>query len=109
MIYKTLVGLKADLSPAEIPEILANKLKIDNRSTKERNDTCTSSENSDDSNNENESEISNEDNKSKFVNSARPRNESPESRKVRYILFIFLCIMFNFELINLSLCLILGT
>lgn len=109
MIYKTLVGLKADLSkPAEIPEILANKLKIDSKSTKERNDTCTSSENSDNSNNENESEISNEDNKSKFVNSARPRNESPESRKVRYI-FIFLCIMFNFELINLSLCLILGT
>lgn len=88
LIYKTLIGLKADLSkPAETPEILANKHKADNKS-KEGSDTCTSSEDSDDFDSENESETDNEDNKSKFVNSARPRNESPESRKVRYSFFL---------------------
>ncbi|KAL6260388.1 hypothetical protein P5V15_007916 [Pogonomyrmex californicus] len=83
LIYKTLIGLKADLSkPAETPEILASKHK--DKDMKKENDSYTSSENSDNSDNENESETSNEDNKqSKFVNSARPRNESPESRKAR--------------------------
>lgn len=92
--------MKADLSkPAETPEILANKHKTDSKSIKDGNDTCTSSEDSENSNSENESETSNEDNnKSKFINSARPRNESPESRKVKYLLFIFLCIMFNFRI-----------
>lgn len=81
LIYKTLIGLKADLSkPAETPEILANKHKAD-KSTKEGSDTCTSAEDSADS--DSESETGSEDNKSKFVNSARPRNESPESRKAR--------------------------
>lgn len=89
LIYKTLIGLKADLSkPAETPEILANKHKADSKSMKEGSDR-TSSEGSDDSDSENESETDSEDNKSKFVNSARPRNESPESRKVRFV-FIFL-------------------
>lgn len=92
LIYKTLIGLKADLSkPAEIPEILANKHKTDSKSTKEGSDVCTSSEDSDNSDSENESETGSEDNKSKFINSARPRNESPESRKVRCVLLIFLC------------------
>lgn len=92
LIYKTLIGLKADLSkPAETPEILANKHKTDNKSMKERSDASTSSEDSNDSDSENESETGSEDdnNRSKFVNSARPRNESPESRKVRFV-FIFL-------------------
>lgn len=90
LIYKTLIGLKADLSkPAEKPEILANKHKADSKSTKEGSDICTSSEESDDSDSENENETDSEDNKIKFVSSARPRNESPESRKVS-TLFIFL-------------------
>ncbi|KAL0124767.1 hypothetical protein PUN28_006551 [Cardiocondyla obscurior] len=85
LIYKTLIGLKADLSkPAETPEILTNKHKADSKSMKDGSDACTSSENSEDSDTENESETDSEDdNKSKFVNSARPRNESPESRKMR--------------------------
>ncbi|KAG5321814.1 RIOK1 kinase, partial [Acromyrmex heyeri] len=84
LIYKTLIGLKADLSkPAEKPEILANKHKADSKSTKEGSDICTSSEESDDSDSENESETDSENNKLKFVSSARPRNESPESRKAR--------------------------
>lgn len=86
LIYKTLIGLKADLSkPAETPEILANKHKTDNKNIKEGSDANTSSEDSDDSDSENESETGseNDDNKSKFVNSARPKNESSESRKVR--------------------------
>jgi len=103
LIYKTLIGLKADLSkPAETPEILANKHKAD--STKEGSDTCTSSENSDESDSENESETGSDDNKSKFINSARPRNESPESRKVRYVLFNFFCVTMHLlisRLINL--------
>lgn len=90
LIYKTLIGLKADLSkPAEKPEILANKHKADSKSMKEGSDICTSSEESGDSDSENESETDSEDNKIKFVSSARPRNESPESRKVS-VLFIFL-------------------
>jgi len=90
LIYKTLIGLKADLSkPAETPEILANKQKTDSESIKEGSDACTSSEDSDDSENGGETD-SEDNNKSKFVNSARPRNESPESRKVRCVLFIFL-------------------
>ncbi|XP_072766157.1 serine/threonine-protein kinase RIO1 [Anoplolepis gracilipes] len=79
LIYKTLIGLKADLSkPAETPEILADKHKKDNKNIEDESDTC-SSEGSDNSDSENDSE----DNKSKFVNSARPRNESPDSKKAR--------------------------
>lgn len=106
LIYKTLIGLKADLSkPAETPEILANKHKADSGDTKEGSDASTSSEDSDDSDSENESEIDSEDNKSKFVNSARPRNESPESRKVRFV-FIFLrnyVFLFNIFIILIDL------
>lgn len=91
LIYKTLMGLKADLSkPAETPEILAGKHKKDNKDVEEESDTCSSSKGSDNSDSENDS-----DNKSKFVNSARPRNESPDSKKVRFMLFLFLYILFN--------------
>lgn len=80
LIYKTLIGLKADLSkPAETPEILADKHKKYNKDVEEESDSsCSSSEDSDNSDSENESE-----NRSKFVNSARPRNESPDSKKAR--------------------------
>lgn len=89
MIYKTLIGLKADLSkPAETPEILANKHKKNNKNIEEENSSCcSSSEDSDNSDSENNSETKSDDNESKFVNSARPRNESPDSKKVRYIFF----------------------
>ncbi|XP_020296212.1 serine/threonine-protein kinase RIO1-like [Pseudomyrmex gracilis] len=85
LIYKTLIGLKADLSkPAETPEILANKYKAHNKNIKEQSDICCSSESSDISNSEYDSEIEiMDDIKSKFINSARPRNESPESKKIR--------------------------
>lgn len=90
LIYKTLIGLKADLSkPAEAPEILADKHKKD-KNTEKESDTCSFSEDSDNSESENDSETKSEDNKSKFINSARPRNESPDSKKVRYMLLLFL-------------------
>nr|XP_012221732.1 PREDICTED: serine/threonine-protein kinase rio1 [Linepithema humile] len=83
LIYKTMLGLKSDLSsPAKVPEILENK----------HNKDRTSSFNSDSENSEDDSEDDSEDNsetgseefeKSKFVNSARPRDESPDSRKIR--------------------------
>lgn len=98
LIYKTLIGLKADLSkPAETPEILVNKLKTDSNCVEEENDICSSSfEHSDVSDRENESEIENMDNiKSKFVNSARYRNESPESKKVRYKQIYFISISYE--------------
>ncbi|KAM0735907.1 Serine/threonine-protein kinase RIO1 [Formica fusca] len=83
LIYKTLIGLKADLSkPAEAPEILADKHKKD-KNTEKESDTCSFSEDSDNSESENDSETKSEDNKSKFINSARPRNESPDSKKAR--------------------------
>lgn len=78
LIYKTLIGMKADLSkPAEIPEIIATKddhLGDVNSSNSEED---SDSDDSDDStNNDNEKD-------SKFINAARPRNESPESKKAR--------------------------
>ncbi|CAD1479178.1 unnamed protein product, partial [Heterotrigona itama] len=79
LIYKTLIGLKPDLSkPIDTPEILSKNLKkIDNTEEKDN-----SSEEIDDSEDEN-SEENIAENESKFVNSARPRNESPNSRKAR--------------------------
>lgn len=86
LIYKTMLGLKSDLSsPAKVPEILEKK------HNKDRTSSC----NSDSESSEDDSESDSEDNseaeseksvKSKFVNSARPRDESPESRKVRFFL-----------------------
>ncbi|XP_043509004.1 serine/threonine-protein kinase RIO1 isoform X2 [Frieseomelitta varia] len=77
LIYKTLIGLKSDLSkPIDTPEILSKNLKeMDNTEEKDN-----SSEETDDSKVEN-SEEENTENESKFVNSARPRNESPNSKK----------------------------
>jgi len=100
LIYKTLVGLKADLSkPAETPEILVNKYKQGNGDMKIENDSSEDIANSD---SEINSEIESEnENKSKFVNSARPRNESPESKKVKYVLFYYLYILFNIIMIQL--------
>lgn len=80
LIYKTLVGLKADLSkPSETPAIIADKSKKDsenNDSEEEEDDVSSDSNDSDEEN-------SSDKNESKFVSSARPRNESPESKKAR--------------------------
>lgn len=78
LIYKTLIGMKSDLSkPVEIPEIIATK-------DGNLNDDISSSNSDVDSDSENsDNEMNNEDEKnSKFINAARPRNESLESKKV---------------------------
>lgn len=78
LIYKTLVGLKADLSkPICTPEILT-KVDKDTSDIEANN----SSDESDSSDEDEDNEEGNE-NETKFVNSARPRNESPESKKAR--------------------------
>lgn len=94
LIYKTLIGLKADLSqPAETPEILADKYEKDKEDTRVESDDSEDSNTSDnetDSETESENEI-----KSKFVNSARPRNESLESKKVKYVFFLTASLIFH--------------
>ena len=81
LIYKTLVGLKADLSkPIDTPEILAK----DSKEAKDGGDDDDSTDGTDNSEQDESSEEEClEENESKFVTSARPRNESPESRKAR--------------------------
>ncbi|XP_076178335.1 RIO kinase 1 isoform X2 [Ptiloglossa arizonensis] len=80
LIYKTLVGLKADLSkPVDTPEILAKDFKGTNN-LEEKKDLSEEIESEEDEDSEEESVLENE---SKFVNSARPRNESLESKKAR--------------------------
>lgn len=70
LIYQKIVGLKDDLSgPQNTPAILEN-------------DDCNST---DDSTSDEESIDSDE--KSKFSNSARPKNEDADSKKVRYYNF----------------------
>lgn len=83
MIYKTLVGLKADLSkPIDTPEILSKHYK-------EPNDVDKTDESTDELDNSEEDQSSEDEdaaeNDSKFVTSARPRNESPDSKKVTYL------------------------
>ncbi|CAL7942943.1 unnamed protein product [Xylocopa violacea] len=76
LIYKTLVGLKADLSaPVDTPEILSKDSKKAS-SVEESDDSSEEISDSEEDENVVESE-------SKFVNSARPRNESPDSKKAR--------------------------
>lgn len=71
LIYKTLIGLKADLStPALRPEILS----------KEESESDGADEGSDEESSE-ESE-----DESKFVNSSRPKNETVEDKKVKIAL-----------------------
>ncbi|XP_076639601.1 RIO kinase 1 [Colletes latitarsis] len=81
LIYKTLVGLKADLSkPINTPEILASHSKKIS-DAEEKDDSSEEIDNSEeDEDSEEESVLNSE---SKFVNSARPRNESLESKKAR--------------------------
>ncbi|XP_015182671.1 PREDICTED: serine/threonine-protein kinase RIO1-like isoform X1 [Polistes dominula] len=83
LIYKTLFGLKADLSkPNKEPEVITkkfNKSITDNNEEEEEDSSddesvCSSNVDTDNDSKENEQ---------KFTNSARPRNESPESKKAR--------------------------
>lgn len=68
LIYQKIVGLKEDLSgPQNTPALLENK---DGEST---NDTS-----------EEEEDIDTDEEKSKFANSARPKNEDAESKRVRF-------------------------
>lgn len=90
LIYKTMLGLKSDLSsPAKVPEILENKHSKDRTSSfnfdseNSEDDSEGNSEGNSEDNDETESETE-EFVKSKFVNSARPKDESPESKKVRF-------------------------
>lgn len=67
LVYTTVTGIKSDLSgPQQIPEILDNT--VENSSS---NDSDSTSNDSD-----------SEEDKKQFVSSARPRDESPNSRKV---------------------------
>lgn len=76
LIYKTLVGLKADLSePQKKPEILENEEKVRSE--------FSSSEGESESDEELSGEDEDSEEGSKFVNSARPRNESLEDKKAR--------------------------
>lgn len=70
--------MKSDLSkPVEIPEIIAAKnLHDENDDASSNSEEDSDSENSDDSANDEDEKTS------KFVNAARPRNESLESKKV---------------------------
>ena len=68
LIYQKLVGLKDDLSgPQDKPSIL------------------NSSDESDESETESESESSDENKPSKFINSARPKGETTEDKKVKNV------------------------
>lgn len=65
LIYQKIVGLKEDLSgPQNTPAIL----KDDGESTDESD----------------EESIDSDEEKSKFANSARPKNEDAESKRVRF-------------------------
>ncbi len=71
LIYTTVTGIKADLSgPQHIPEILDSSGPATNGTNSEETSSNSDSEDEGD--------------KKQFVSSARPRDESPNSRKVTY-------------------------
>lgn len=72
LIYQKIVGLKEDLSgPQETPTLL-------DASSSESGDSS-------DSNSDNESEDENQ--PTKFVNSARPKGETTDDKRVLFVLF----------------------
>ncbi|KAJ8669715.1 hypothetical protein QAD02_000974 [Eretmocerus hayati] len=88
LVYKTLVGLKADLSkPALVPEILLKKLEDSKRSDQCQSDDETTDDESgscsETSSDDESDEGSDSEKESKFVNSARPRHETSDERKAR--------------------------
>ncbi|XP_014238803.1 serine/threonine-protein kinase RIO1 [Trichogramma pretiosum] len=76
LVYETLVGLKSDLSaPASVPKLLEKKYQ----KTYQTSDSSDYND-SDDTKSEDDEE---DERKSKFVNSARPKNETTEEKKAR--------------------------
>ena len=76
LIYTTVTGIKPDLSgPQQIPEILDNSAETIPDASSDEGSSEDSSEDEND--------------KKTFVNSARPRDESPNSRKVFFFIGIF--------------------
>lgn len=77
LTYRTIAGFTKDLVPLKIPSILKNSenesFGVENceDSFSESGSSCNSDKNEDCN-----------DDKSKFINAARPRDESPESKKV---------------------------
>lgn len=96
LVYKTLIGLKADLSkPATVPEILSKKpqaikvrfdgkvISSDTRKDSESEESGGSSyDDSDEGSDDENEEDSDGEKESKFVNSARPKHETTEEKKV---------------------------
>ncbi|XP_032666346.1 serine/threonine-protein kinase RIO1 isoform X2 [Odontomachus brunneus] len=80
LIYKTLIGLKTDLSkPAEIPEILAaRQCKDDDNDTEEDYDDSES-----DNGNDSDEVDDKHKNVGTSINIVRRKDESPESKKAR--------------------------
>ena len=89
LVYKTIVGLKSDLSTAQQPSILSE----DGVEVQDSDEDIGSDEDGSDCDKDSADEET-----SKFKNCARPRDESPESKKV--VLFslrmigVFLSIFF---------------
>lgn len=76
LIYTTVTGIKPDLSgPQQVPEILDNSIVAD-----------SSGEESTDGS---DADVD----KKQFVSSGRPRDESPNSRKVTYFFFYLFLIL----------------
>lgn len=99
LIYKTLIGLRTDLSkPAEIPEILAaRQCKNDDNDTGEDSDD---SESSRDDSEEEENKNDKKENVGKSINVVRRKDESPESKRVRKCFLSFLFTINNVYVIN---------
>ncbi|RWS03660.1 serine/threonine-protein kinase RIO1-like protein [Dinothrombium tinctorium] len=75
IIYKTITAMKPDLSgPALKPSLLISESE---------SSECDESESECESESKSEDNDSNDEKKSRFVNSARPRDESPSSKKKR--------------------------
>ncbi|XP_031779197.1 serine/threonine-protein kinase RIO1 [Nasonia vitripennis] len=93
LVYKTLVGLKSDLSkPALVPEILSKKDKGTKTLGKKEKSSDSHDEESDEESDgssyegtdeEDSEDESGSEKESKFINSARPKHETAEERKLR--------------------------
>lgn len=78
LIYKTITGLDSDLTVSKKPEILTNSKHDDDESNDSED---SSAEDSDDDQSDKERDDYKEMNG--FKDSSRPRDESPESKKLR--------------------------
>lgn len=98
LIYKTLIGLKKDLSkPTEVPEILAAKQRDDddNDTGKESDDREDSEDDSEEEEDENKEEKTEDENTDKLLNTVRQKDESLETKKAGYLLFLFFHVKFS--------------